>query len=201
MPFRLLPLLLPALLTVLPLSAASGEDPPDQAPPPPQDLPAPPPLPPELKNSKPEGPPPDLPDPSELKRQLEQLEELLSMSPQRLQRLRQTIAFIAKMPDEEREAMRIRIRQITETSPELTREINQLEGWLPPSLHSDLSQFWLAATPDQRQGVRDRLAALENEEKAAYLEKTVRSFIERRDRVFQKMQESLEKRHADPEDP
>lgn len=199
MPFPLLQLLFLALLTALPLGAAAGEGPPDPPPPPPEDLPTPPPLPPELKDKKPEGPPPDLPDPSELKRQLEQLEELLSMSPQRLQRLRQTIAFIAKMPDEEREAMRIRIRQITETNPELAREIDQLGEWLPSSLHSDLSQFWLAATPDKRQVVRDRLASLENEEKAAYLKETVRSFIQRRDRVFQKMQESLEQRHSGSE--
>ena len=201
MPARLLQLLLLCLLPAPPLCAEAREAPLEKPPPPPENLPAPPPLPPELKDKTPDAPPPELPDPSELKRQLKQLEELLSMSPERLQRLRQTIAFIEKMPDEEREAMRIRIRQITETSPAMEKEIDRLGEWVPSSLRSDLSQFWLAATPDKRKVVRDRLASLEAEEKAAYLEKTVRSFIERRDRVFRKMQESLEQRHSGTEAP
>ncbi len=172
-----------------------------QPPPPPENLPTPPPLPPELKEKTPTAPPPELPDPSELKRQLKQLEELLSMSPERLQRLRQTIAFIEKMASGEREAMRIRIRQITETSPALEKEIDRLGQWLPASLQSDLSQFWLAATPDQRQSVRDRLARIKDEQKPPFLKEKVRSFIERRDRVFQEMQESIEEKQRQGETP
>ena len=115
-------------------------------PPVPRNLPTPPPLPPELLEKGPPTPPPDLPDPSELFAQLRQLEELLSMEPGKLSSLRQTIEYIEKLSPDEREAMRLRLVEITRATPALKAEISTLKTRLPPRLESSFSQFWLAAS-------------------------------------------------------
>ena len=167
---------------------------------PPEGLPDPPPLPPEVRDRVPMTPPPDLPDPSELFAQLKQLEELLSLSPTKLSKLRQTIEYIEKMAPDEREAMRIRLSQITRVTPALRQEIDQLAQWLPKDLHSGLSQFWLAASTEERDRVREQLARLEDPEKSDFLGERVRAFIQKRDEVFAKMRASLEKKREDLQD-
>ena len=165
------------------------------APPPmPENLPKPPPLPPELLEKGPPTPPPDLPDPSEMFAQLRQLEELLSMEPEKLSSLRQTIEYLEKLSPEEREAMRLRLVEITRATPALRSEINKLKVLLPPDLQSSFSQFWLAASVDDRDQIRSYLQEHSEEEQVAFLSAKVESFIKRREEVFARMKDSLEAR-------
>ena len=159
----------------------------------PPNLPEPPPLPPSLEG-RPMEPPPDLPDFSELQEQLRQLQELLSMPPEKLRKLRQTIEFIEKMSPAERDAMHIRLSQITQATPELKDEINQLARRLPGDLHSSLSQFWYASSTGERDLIRSELEQLSAEEGGAFLREKVTAFIQHRDEVFAKMRQSLEQR-------
>lgn len=159
---------------------------------PPLNLPTPPPLSEEMIRRAPTEPPPDLPDPAELISQLKQLEELLSMGPEKLKSLRQTLEFIEKMSIEEREAMRIRLSQITQMTAELREEIDSLAKLLPNDRKTDLSQFWLAAQEEERQAIRDSLKSLEEEQKADLLSAKVADFVSHRDEVFQRMKDSLE---------
>jgi hypothetical protein len=126
--------------------------------------------------------------------QLRQLEELLSMPPEKLSRLRQTIEFIEKMSPDEREAMHIRLSQITQMTPELKAEIKQLANLLPADSRSDLSQFWLASSPTERELIRNKLASLEADDKKQLLEARIRAFVLRRDEVFAGMKASLDRK-------
>jgi hypothetical protein len=164
-------------------------------------LQAPPPLPPEILNSRPPAPPPDLPDPSELIAQLKQLEELLSLGPEKLRKLRQTIEFIEKMSDAEREAMRIRLTQVTQMTDELRQEIDAMAGLVPMVRKSDLSQFWLAASEDERAAIREDLAGIPPSEQSQLLISNVSGFVEKRDEVFRQMKESLEQKRSRLENP
>ena len=167
----------------------------------PEDLPQPPPLPPSLKN-KILTPPPNLPDPTELYAQLEQLDDLLNMPADKLNRLRQTIEFIEKMSPDEREAMRIRLSQITQSTPEMKEEIQDLANRFPGVNKLDLSQFWLAASADERESVRNNLSKLDQEGQSTLLKAKVDAFVKRRDAVFESMRSSLEhKRQIIPEQP
>lgn len=158
----------------------------------PQNLPEPPKLPEDLRQSAPVAPPDDLPDPSDLTRQLEQLDELLSLDPDELQRLRQTIEFIENMPEAQREAMRIRLRQVTQMTPQLRAEIQELAGLLPKKQHNNLSQFWLAASSDKRKELRQKLDPLSHDKRAETLLKAVQRFVKKRDQAFSKMSDSLQ---------
>lgn len=161
---------------------------------PPPHLPDPPPLPEDMLNKRPTEPPPDLPDPTELIAQLTQLEELLSLEPAKLQKLRETIEFIEKMSPEEREAMRIRLSQVTRMTGSLRAEINDLAELVPGLNKSNLSQFWLAASEEDRTELRTTMEALELNEKQAFLNKQVEAFVEHRDAVFAQMKEALERK-------
>lgn len=159
----------------------------------PEDLPEPPPLPPSLKNQI-LTPPPNLPDPTELYAQLEQLGDLLNMSPDKLNRLRQTIEFIEKMSPDEREAMRIRLSQITQSTPEMKEEIQDLANRFPEVNKLDLSQFWLAASAEERESVRESLSMLDKKEQSSLVKAKVDAFVKRRDAVFESMRSSLEQK-------
>ncbi len=184
-------LALRTLWSVLALAClVCGAQPPPPAPP--AGLPTPPPLSPELLKRRPPEPPPNLPDPAELMAQLRQLGELLELPPERLAALRQTIEYLEKMTPQEREAMRIRLRQATQMTPALRAEINAMAGLLPPEQLSDLSQFWLAATDAERQSIRDQLASLEPDASSRLLTEKISAFIQRRDAAFEGMKAALE---------
>ena len=114
------------------------------------------------------------------------------MSPDKLRRLRQTIEFIEKMSPTEREAMRIRLSHITQATPKIRKEIDELAKLLPSGLHSPVSQFWLAASEAERNIIRSHIARLDDDEKGPFLEKKVQAFIIHRDEVFKAMKETLE---------
>ena len=144
-------------------------------------------------------PPPDLPDFSELQAQLRQLEELLALPPERLSKLRQTIEFIERMSQAERDAMHIRLSQITQSTPKLKAEINQIARVLSPDLHSSFSQFWHASSAEERENMRSMLDTLSDEEKSTFLEEKIATFVQHRDKVFTTMKQSLEnKKKAKP---
>ena len=165
------------------------------APPPvPENLPTPPPLPPELLEKGPPTPPPDLPDPSEMFAQLRQLEELLAMKPEKLSSLRQTIEYLERLSPEEREAMRLRLGESTRATPVLRAEINKLKGLLPANLQSSFSQFWLAASAEDRETVRTYLGDHSEKQQVAFLTDQVEAFVKHREEVFARMKESLEAR-------
>ena len=158
----------------------------------PENLPKPPPLPQDMMDRAPAQPPPDLPDPAKLIEQLKQLEELLSLSPEKLKSLRQTLEFIEKMSPEEREAMRIRLSQVTRMTDSLRQEIDELAKTVPTTERSNLSQFWLASSSGERDAVREQLESLDPDQGSAFLMKKISAFVRHRDAVFQRMKESLE---------
>jgi len=147
-----------------------------------------------MREKRPQGPPPNLPDPSELIEQLTQLEELLSFSPEKLQRLRQTLEFIEKMSPQEREAMRIRLAQVTQMTDERKAEITALMRFLPDISKSDFTQFWLASSSETRARIRSGLKDRSTSEKTDFLTPRVRDFIKKRDEAFARMRSSLEEK-------
>lgn len=164
----------------------------------PENLPKPPPLPPEILKRKPPTPPPDLPDPSELMEQLRQLEELLSMTPEQLRKLRETVEIIENKSPAEREAMRIRLRQVTQMTDALRTEIASFRQIAPSLSNSDLTQYWLSLEREQRESAREVMRDLSRENKRAFLLEAVSSFVERRDELFSEMRKNLPDRRPAP---
>jgi hypothetical protein len=162
------------------------------APPAPETLPAPPPLPPNLRVPPP--PPENLPDAEQLQKQFRQLAELLSMEPEQLNRLRETLEVIQNMSPDQREAMRIRLRQVTQATPELRNEIRLFSNRFPTLNPFDLTQYWYAASEEERSSVRTQLGNLESKQQLELMSSKILAFIERRDAVFKSMRESLGKK-------
>jgi hypothetical protein len=151
-------------------------------------LPVPPPLPAEMRNQAPLQPPPNLPDPTDLMEQLRQLQELIAMSPEKLSKLRQSIEFIERMSPAEREAMRIRLAQVTELNQELQVEVDRLHSFVPDLRKSNLAQFWIASSEDEREATRREVALLEKpEDKAGLLKDKVAAFVQKREATLDRM--------------
>ncbi|MCC5835172.1 MAG: DUF3106 domain-containing protein [Opitutales bacterium] len=176
---QLLRYLLPALGLSCALLYSSAE----------QSAPVSPPHLPDGLNMRPPAPPPDLPDPDELLGQLKQLDDLLAMDPEALRRLRETIDMIANMSAEQREAMRIRLSQITRMTPELRNEINELSQWIGRENRNALSQFWLSLESSAREAKRSHLGSLDENAKREWLANEVEAFRAHRDKVFESMRE------------
>jgi hypothetical protein len=159
----------------------------------PANLPEPPPLPEEMRGKVPMVPPPNLPDPAELMDQLNQLQELIAMSPEKLARLRQSIEFIEKMSPAEREAMRFRLSQVTQLNTNLKADVDALHTIAPSLNKSDLAQYWIASSEDERADTRQALDKLNNsKEKSALLKLRVQAFVERREATLQRMHRRME---------
>jgi hypothetical protein len=116
------------------------------------------------------------------------------MSPEKLRNLRQTIEFIEKMPPQAREAMRIRLAQVTQLNAGLEREIAELTTVVPELPSSDVSQFWLASSEQEREALRTQLEALTPAQKTKVLSSRIQAFLKKRDDAFARMRESLEAR-------
>lgn len=113
--------------------------------------------------------------------QLRQFDNLLQLSTEQLKRLRETIEFIERLAPEEREAMRLRLAQVTRMTPELRAEIDELANLVPPATHGLLNQYWVSLTDAERTAVRDALAAVEPGQRSPILEGHISAFHLRRD--------------------
>ena len=98
------------------------------------------------------------------------------------------------MSPNEREAMRIRLSQITQSTPELKKEIESLASRFPELQRSDLSQFWLAASEQERESIRTSLASMEKTAQSDLMKTKVDAFIKKRDAAFDNMRAALEKK-------
>jgi hypothetical protein len=168
----------------------------------PSSLPNPPPLPPELLGAPPPAPPANLPSAADMIAELRQLDELLQLSADQLRKLRQTLELIEKMSPAEREAMRLRLAEITRMTPELRREVGELSELLPPFYRNLLSQYWLAMNADQRAEVRRKLNQMPGPEaRTAWLVEQVDAFRVYRDALFDKMRRNLPDNQPKPAKP
>lgn len=115
------------------------------------------------------------------------------MSPEKLVKLRQSIEFIEKMSPDEREAMRIRLAQVTQLNKALDSEVQNLHAIAPKLRESDLAQFWIASSEDQREATRSSLESLQSpKDKADFLHEKVEAFIQRREKTLTRMRERLQ---------
>ncbi|MEY2999789.1 MAG: hypothetical protein RL648_3 [Verrucomicrobiota bacterium] len=110
------------------------------------------------------------------------------MSPEKLSKLRQSIEFIERMSPAEREAMRIRLAQVTELNQELQVEVDRLHSFAPDLPKSNLAQFWIASSEDEREATRKQFALLDKpEDKAALLTDKVAAFVQKREATLDRM--------------
>lgn len=156
----------------------------------------------EIKSNQPEAAAPQAPvrfplallrDPSNLFGQLEQMNQLIQLTPEQLGQLRMTIEFLENMSPDERESMRARLAQIAEVSKIRKSEVRDLIPYLPPRYHSDLSQLWMAASDQQRAKILKAIEPLENWDKGQYLIARVNEFVAKRESVYAELIQSLEK--------
>lgn len=167
----------------------SPSAPPDMVPPPPPNI-KPPSLPPNMKPPQ-FRPPEDTPQ-EELwntieipeDRELVRLERFLTMPQERLTALRQAIERVEKMTPAEREALLIRIREIKALSRQNRRGfLQQFEG-LNRNQRRGLATIYYAASPDEKEEIRNKLTAADTPEKK-------QAFV---DALMEKNQDLLENR-------
>ncbi len=132
-----------------------------------------------------------IPDPSDLFSQLDQMGQLIQLSPEQLKQLRLTIEFLEKMSPEERESMRRKLEEIAQVSKARKSEVRHLIPYLPPRYHSDLSQLWMAASEKERATIQEAIEPLSNWDKGQYLIARVREFVAQRDQVYSELIQSL----------
>ena len=152
----------------------------------------PPTIPEEILRSRPPPPPANRPDDGMLREQLEQLDSFLQLSPEKLQRMRQTIEMIERMGEEERLVLRMQIRQFTEVSPEIKEEIGRMSKPLPPEYHTLFNQYWLSLYPDQRSQLKEEMDALSAAEREPYLVARLDRFRARIDAMLVEMKRRAE---------
>lgn len=140
-----------------------------------------------MRNKAPLQPPADLPDPADLIEQLRQLQELIAMSPEKLAKLRQSIEFIERMSPADREAMRIRLAQVTQLNKELQLEVDQLHTLAPHLRKANIAQFWIASSEEERDITRRTLALLPPLEQATLLSTSVEAFVRKREATLDRM--------------
>lgn len=152
-----------------------------------QPPPPPPALPEEILRTRPPGPPPAPPDESALREQMQLLDQFLQLPPEKLARMRQTIELIERMEEEERELLRIRIRQFTEMTPELRAELRQIGEALPMPSRQIFSQYWLSLKEPQRESWRSRLKDLDAADRAEMLRPAIEEFEAHLTQIFAEM--------------
>lgn len=133
-----------------------------------------------------------IPDPTNLFGQLDQMSQLIQLSPEQLKQLRLTIEFLEKLSEDERDKMRIRLAEIAEVSKLRKSEVRHLVPYLPPRFHSDLSQLWMAASDEERASIMKAIEPLENWDKGQYLIARVEEYVAKRDQVYSELIQSLE---------
>lgn len=133
------------------------------------------------------GPPPNLPDDGLIRQQLEQLNELLQMSPQQLRRIRETIEMIERMSPEERSKLRTRLQEFINLSPDLQQEIKELAQQVDPGQRSLLRQYWMSLRPEERSAMLEQLHAMSDEEVKSSLRTQLNSFRKEREEAFEAM--------------
>lgn len=129
-------------------------------------------LPAELRDQVPPPPPVDLPDTERLRGQLRMLDALLTMSPEDLQRLRQSIEMIERLSPEQRMAMRARLTEMR-TPPPLPPSIAAVVQEMHPTRQRRLVQWWVSLTDDERTTVQVRLGELTVTERRMYLDENL----------------------------
>jgi len=156
--------------------------PPDVTPPAikPEDLPA-----------RPQTPPPPPPDPSVLREQLALLEQFLNRTPEELRKMRQTIEMIERMDTQEREFLRVRIRQITARTPEAEDTLARWKPLVPRERQGTLNKYWLSLSPTQRQDLETALSAASTDEAQAAL---LRGHLDQFDAKLKAAMESMRQR-------
>ncbi|MCC5838787.1 MAG: DUF3106 domain-containing protein [Opitutales bacterium] len=169
------------LICGLPFSPAETSGQALQPPPPPPALPD------EILRTRPPGPPPAPPDESALREQMQLLDQFLQLPPEKLARMRQTIEMIERMEEEERELLRIRIRQFTEMTPELRSELRQMGEALPMSSRQVFGQYWLSLNESQREDWRSRLKDLNAADRAEKLRPAIEEFEAHLTQIFTEM--------------
>ena len=152
-----------------------------------------------MRNKAPLQPPADLPDHADLMEQLRQLQELIAMSPGKLAKLRQSIEFIERMSPAEREAMRIRLAQVTQLNEDLQVEVDHLHAVAPHLRKANIAQFWIASSEEEREATRRKLALLPATEQSALLTSYIEAFVLKREATLDKMR--TRKPLADPGSP
>ena len=134
-----------------------------------------------------------IPDPSDLFAQLDQMSQLIQLTPDQLKQLRLTIEFLEKLSPEERKSMQLRLAEISEVSNARKSEVRHLVPFLPPRYHSDLSQLWMAASDEERSTIMAEIEPLKNWDKGQYLIAKVQEFVSRREALYSELIQSLGK--------
>ncbi len=129
----------------------------------------PPPLPKEILEMRPAAPPPIAPpDLSSLRERLELLDQFLSLPPERLVLIRQTIESIEKMQPQEKENLRKAVDQFFRLHPDQQQSLTLSWQQMSPADRELLRRRWLQLTPAEREEERKKTKALTPAQRRQY---------------------------------
>ena len=122
------------------------------------------------------------------------LANFLQLPPDELRKMRQTIEMIERMPMEDREFLRLRIRQITERGPEVEAALKRWRPSVAAHHRGTLAKYWLSLSRDERTGLESELTALGPDAQQALLRQKLTDFEARMAASL----ESMRQRHIVP---
>lgn len=96
-------------------------------------------------------------------RELVRLEQFLRMPKERLTRIRVALERIENMTDEEKEQLLNRIEELKEMTRQRRREFFQNFQGLDREQRRALTAIYYSASPEEKEGIRDKLAQIEDE--------------------------------------
>lgn len=127
-------------------------------------------LPPEALRTRPTEPPDPstLPDEEEIQRQLELLDQFLSLPTDQLARIRRMVEQLERMTPEERHQLRTRLAEFRRLQPVLKRELTANIETVPPADRELLRQRWLQMSAEARKEESERIASMQENERKSY---------------------------------
>lgn len=167
-------------LFLLAATPVFGNAPAELPSPPPGGLPVPPPIPEAIRNNPP-TPPANLPDASALMEQLRMMEQLLQLSPEQLERLRQALEVIEKMSEQDRVVMRQRLQQMRTVSQKSDSQLRWVATQVPAQQRRNAAQFWLSLTEESRAKLWQDWQQLPEEQQRLQVLQAVNDFVLKRE--------------------
>lgn len=116
-------------------------------------------------------PPPDstdIPKLDDLRDRLTLLNQFLDLPPDKLCQIRETIAAIEKMSDNDKVALRTAIDQFFNMHPDTQKTVVSHMQHIDPKDRTLLRQYWFSMSPSERTAERQKLMAMTPQERAAY---------------------------------
>jgi hypothetical protein len=181
------------LLAGLSLASTAQPRTPTEAP---QKLPPKPEISEEVLASRPSAPPRDrppekAPDTTQLFAQLELLYEFLSLPPEQIIRIQNTLTMIENLSTEERARMRQRLERMQVDIGQTEQTMTLFTSFLNESEQLEFRRFWLSLKTLQRESLREQFTQTGEDQKSAWIQQQLDAYRKQQREVHQRLHSTV----------